>query len=792
VIQHPSFDVDPWCLRESVLDLDVLAQSESLFTLSNGHIGWRGNLDEGEPHGLQGTYLNGVYELRPLPYAEAGYGYPEQDQVVVNVADAKVIRLLVDDEPFDIRYGDLHSHTRVLDFRTGLLERRAEWSSPTGHRVRVTSTRMVSLVQRAVAAIKYEVEALDAVRIVVQSELVANEPASTPVGFDPRAAAALDTPWTSEFHGSHETSAELVHQTNYSNLMVSAAMDHIVEGPEGTDVTAADFEDLARTTISTALEPGEKLTVVKLVAYGWSAQRTKEALRDQTAAALVVARQSGWDGLIDEQCKYLDSFWQDADVELDGDKEIQQAVRFALFHVLQAGARNEQRAIPAKGLTGTGYDGHAFWDSEAFVMPVLNFTVPDAVSHALKWRHSTLPMARDRAALLGFRGAAFPWRTIAGAECSSYWPAGTAAFHVSADVADAVVRYLHSTGDTTFEHDYGTEILVETSRLWLSLGHFDRDGAFRVDGVTGPDEYSAIADNNIYTNLMVQSNLLVAADAAERNPDIAATLEVSTDEIALWRKAAEKILIPFDEQLGVHAQAEGFTQHQLWDFVSTKEDQYPLLLHFPYFDLYRKQVVKQADLVLAMYVRGDIFSDEQKKANFDYYEALTVRDSSLSACIQSVLAAEVGYLSLAYDYLAEAALMDIEDREHNTRDGLHMASLAGTWIALVAGIAGMRPWKLGLSFTPRLPDGITRLAFNIVFCGRHLRVETTDTSTTYELREGDDLELSHAGEAFTLSTAKKEVRPVLERLDPGPAPSQPQGREPEHRLSDDQREKEPS
>jgi alpha,alpha-trehalose phosphorylase len=789
VIQHPAYDVEPWRLRESELDLDVIAQSESLFTLANGHIGWRGNLDEGEPHGLQGSYLNGVYELRPLPYAEAGYGYPEQDQVVVNVTDGKVIRLLIDDEPFDIRYGDLHSHVRVLDFRTGLLERRADWSTPTGRRVRVTSTRMVSLVQRAVAAIKYEVEAVDAVRVVVQSELVANEPAPKPVGFDPRASEVLDAPWTSLTHGSRHASAELVHQTNYSNLMVSAAMDHMVEGPEGTEVSAEDFEDIARITFSSALEPGQKLTIVKLVAYGWSGVRTKEALRDQTAAALVVARESGWDGLVDEQGKYLDNFWQSADVELDGDNEIQQAVRFALFHILQAGARSEQRAIPAKGLTGTGYDGHAFWDTEAFVMPVLNYTVPDTVAHALRWRHSTLPLARDRAALLGFRGAAFPWRTIAGAECSSYWPAGTAAFHVSADVADAVVRYLHTTGDQTFEHDYGTEMLVETSRLWLSLGHFDIDGGFCIDGVTGPDEYSAIADNNIYTNLMVQANLLVAADAAERNPDVATELEVSTDEIALWRRAAAKVVIPFDEQLGVHAQAEGFTRHQTWDFVATKQDQYPLLLHFPYFDLYRKQVVKQADLVLAMHVRGDAFSAEQKKANFDYYERLTVRDSSLSACIQSVMAAEVGYLSLAYDYLAEAALMDLEDREHNTRDGLHMASLAGTWIALVAGIAGMRPWKLSLSFAPRLPDGITRLAFNVVFCGRRLHVETTMKSTTYELREGDDLELCQAGETFVLSAGKTEERAPLERLDPGTPPTQPFGREPEHRLSDNQREK---
>jgi alpha,alpha-trehalose phosphorylase len=790
VIQHPAFDVEPWCLRESHLDLDVLAQSESLFTLANGHIGWRGNFDEGEPHGLSGSYLNGVFELRPLPYAEAGYGYPEEDQVVVNVTDAKVIRLLVDDEPFDIRYGDLHEHRRELDFRTGLLERVADWSTPTGRRVKVTTTRLVSFTQRAIAAIKYEVEALDHVRVVVQSELVANEAPPRPAGFDPRQAATMDAVWTSQEHANGETWAVLVHETKYSNLTVAAGMEHVIEGPEDLEVSAVSTEDVARIMVSGALAPGEKLTVFKFVGYGWSGVRTKEALRDQVDAALEVARTGGWDALVREQREYLDDFWKGADVEVDGDEEIQQAVRFSLFHVLQAGARNEQRAIPAKGLTGTGYDGHAFWDSESFVLSVLNYAAPETVAHALRWRHSTLGLARERAELLGFRGAAFPWRTIAGAECSSYWPAGTAAFHVSADVANAVIAHLQATGDHDFEHDFGAEILIETSRLWLSLGHFDIDGGFRIDGVTGPDEYSAIADNNIYTNLVVQCSLRVAADVAEKYPDVATRLEVSDAEVAQWRQAAEDMMVPFDEELGVHAQAEGFTRHELWNFATTREDQYPLLLHFPYFDLYRKQVVKQADLVFAMYVRPDAFSAEQKKANFDYYEPLTVRDSSLSACIQSVMAAEVGYLALAYDYLAEAALMDIEDLEHNTRDGLHMASLAGTWIALVAGLAGLRPWGESLHFAPRLPEGITRLAFNLRFRGRHLHVRTSNKSTTYELRDGDALTLRHGEEEFALRVGEPVVLKPVAALDPGPAPSQPRGRVPERRLGDAQRESE--
>jgi alpha,alpha-trehalose phosphorylase len=782
MIEHDAFTVEPWCLRETALDLDMLAQSESVFALANGHLGWRANLDEGEPHGLPGTYLNGVYEDRPLPYAEASYGLPESGQSVVNVTNGKLIRLFVDDEPFDVRYGKLISHERMLDFRAGVLNRSAEWTSPVGSSVRVTSTRLVSFSQRAVAAIQYEVEPLGSpARIAVQSELLANEQLAS-LGGDPRLGAGLENVLAGEFENAQDMAVILVHRTKGSGLRIGAAMDHLVDCPDAR-IESKSFDDGGVVTATAVVPPGQRMRVTKFVAYGWSSQRSLQGIRDQVFAALSAARQSGWDGLLAEQRAFLDDFWGRADVEIEGDAEVQQAVRFALFHVLQAGARGENRPIPAKGLTGPGYDGHTFWDTETFVLPVLTLTAPDAAASALSWRQSVLPAAKDRAAQLGFQGAAFPWRTISGPECSGYWPAGTAAFHINADIADAVVRYVDATGDEAFVKEVGMELLIETARLWRSLGHHDAQGGFHIDGVTGPDEYSALGDDNIYTNLMARENLLAAAAAVEQHPDRARELGADAEESAAWRDAAEAMAMPYDEALGVHPQAERFTQHQVWDFANTPADHYPLFLHYPYFDLYRKQVVKQADLVLAMHMRGDHFTAEQKARNFEYYERLTVRDSSLSACTQAVIAAEVGQLGLAYDYLGEAALVDLDNLQHNTSDGVHIASLAGTWIALVDGLAGLRRQNGTFSFAPRLPDDITRLAFSVLLRGQRLRVEITPKHARYLVDDGQSLEIVHHGTPLKLSGGKPEQRPIP-AMTAGPRPSQPAARAPAHRGGD--------
>ena len=552
--------------------------------------------------------------------------------------------------------------------------------------MRIRTTRLVSFAQRAVLAIRYEVEPVEAsARIVVQSELLASEPLE-PESLDPE--PLMSSRLESESATSNHGRACLIHRTRESELRLAAAFDHLVEAESGVRTDLETSAHRARLTVRAELGAGQRLTLTKFVAYEWSADRSASGLRDRVEGALDTALDTGWEGLGAAQRSYLDEFWSRADVEVHGDADVQQAVRFGLFHLLQASARAEGRAIAAKGLTGTGYAGHAFWETEMFVLPVLTATVPGTAADALRWRAATLPVARDWARTLGLAGAAYAWRTIRGEECGPYWPAGTAAFHVNADVAAAAVRQVCWTDDADFDRECALPIVVETARLWHRLGYLGADGRFHLDGVTGPDEYSALADDNTYTNLMAAANLVEAAEAAGRWPAEAAELGVDDDEIADWRQAAEAMAVPHDDETGVPEQDRGSTRRQRWDFAaSDRAGDYPLHEHVPYFDLYRKQVAKQADLVLALHWCGDRFSAAEKAKAFAYAEGLTVRDSSLSASTQAVIAAEVGQLDLAHAYLREAALVDLQNRKGNTEDGLHMASLAGGWSAWCAGSA---------------------------------------------------------------------------------------------------------
>ena len=773
------FPVHPWSVVETELDLTQLARTESLFALSNGHIGLRANLDEGEPFGIPGTYLNSFYEQRPLPYAEAGYGFPETGQTVVDVTNGKLIRLMVDDSSFDLRYGKLLSHVRTLDLRSGLLSREAHWESPAGKQVRVRSNRLVSFTQRSIAAIEYTVEAVDRpLRIVLQSELVANE-AQPVLTRDPRKAAVLASPLAPVSHDVDGHGVVLVHRTKQSQLMMASGMSHVIEAPSRHEVDIDARQEWARTTVICELQPGESLRLVKFVGYGWSALRSHTAIRDQVAAALDAAKFAGWEGLVAQQRETLDDYWDAADVELTGNDELQQAIRFALFHVMQAGIRAEGRAIPSKGLTGPGYDGHTFWDTEGFVLPPLTYTLPHAAADALRWRHSTLHLARARAAELGLSGAAFPWRTIRGQECSAYWPAGTAAFHINADIALAVERLFVAHGDAGFLDDVGLELVVETARLWATLGHFGPDGDWHIDGITGPDEYTAVVDDNVFTNLAAARNLRAAARLSRLRPDAAARLAVSAQELEQWEACADAVHIVWDERLGIHPQSADFTDHQVWDFAGW-QDRYPLLLNAPYFDLYRKQVVKQADLVLAMHWFGESFTDEQKARNFDYYERITVRDSSLSACTQAVMAAEVGHLDLAYRYAQEAALIDLLDLHSNSSDGLHMASLGGAWIALVEGFGGLRQDGDLLSLRPALPPALQQMAFSVRWQGVRLRTSIGRSEVTLSVHDGPDASITLLvdGQPVEVRAGAPVTLPLQPRIPLLGPPSQPIGREP--------------
>ncbi|HET6533849.1 MAG TPA: glycosyl hydrolase family 65 protein [Actinoplanes sp.] len=737
---------EPWSIREISLDHSspALRQAESVFALANGHIGLRADLDEPEPCGMPGTYLNSLFEVRDFEYPEEGYAFPKRTETVVNAPNGKIIALHVDDEPFDVRSGELVRHERTLDLRAGTLRREVEWVSPSGARVTIISTRLVSFPKPAVAAIRYDVSCDRPARLRLVSELRANEE-QPEESADPRASAVIHNPLRPVAHGADF----LHHRTRRSGIEVVAAVRHV-----GPARPLSAEPDLVRWE---ATGTGE-VRLDKIVGYAWGEHPDRPVLDEVD-----------FDDLLARQRAYLDDFWATADVELDGDPEVQQAVRFGLFHVLQAGAQAGPHPIAAKGLTGNGYDGHTLWDTETFVLSVLTYTHPSSAGLALRWRHATLDAARDRARELRLAGAAYPWRTISGPECSGYWPAGTAALHNNADIADAVLRYHAATGDDVFLREAGLDILLETARLWCKVAHLADDGEWHISGVTGPDEYTALVDDNLFTNLMAQRNLRAAADLAAEHRAAPA------EEIAAWREVAAGMCLPYSEKRQVHEQAAGFTRLQEWDFDGTTDDEYPLMMHFPYLDLYRKQVVKQADLVLAMALRGDAFTAEEKARNFAYYEARTVRDSSLSAPAQAVLAAEVGHLRLAHDYLAEAALLDLRAEGEASGDGLHIAACAGSWIGLVMGFGGLRDHGGRLSFAPRLPSYLPRLRFRLRWRDSRLTVTVTPVSATYEVA-GPPVEISHHGERLTVA------EPVTRDIPPTDADPEPWSpRRPERR-----------
>ncbi|MBM0231570.1 glycoside hydrolase family 65 protein [Micromonospora sp. STR1_7] len=781
-------DDETWRIRRTAGDLDRLGETESIFALGNGWVGWRGVLDEGTPCGMPGSYVNGFHERRELSYPEEGYAFPQASDTVVSAPNAALIRLWVDDEPLDLRTGTLRSHERVLDLRAGVLRRETEWISPTGRRVLVRSTRLVSLPRRPVAAVRYEVQPLDApVELRVCSDLLANEKVPERSD-DPRAASVLTEPLTGETHRADGLDGVLVHRTERSGQRVAVAVSHLVDAPDTVAVTGDGTPDRVRLTVAGRLHPGERLRLTKFAAYECATVDGTpiDELADLVAAEADAARADGFDALLTDQRAALDAAWQVADVQLDGDPELQQAVRFAMFHLIQAGRPDGDRTISAKGLTGNGYDGHVLWDTESYVLPVLTYLAPAVARSALSWRHAHLPEARERAAELRLAGATFPWRTIGGRECSGYWPAGTAALHVNADIADAVLRYLAATDDQRFLAEAGLELLVETARMWHGFGHWSDAETFHLHGVTGPDEYAALVDDNLFTNLMARRNLRGAADAVERLPELAGRLGVDRAEVTGWRAAADAMFIPYDRERGVHQQAAGFTEQPEWDFANTGEDDYPLLLHYPYLELYRKQVVKQADLVLAMQLCPGEFTADEKARNLAYYEPRTVRDSSLSAAPQAVLAAEVGHLDLAYDLFAESVLQDLEDLGDKTADGLHLASLAGAWLALVQGFGGLRDDRGVLSFDPRLPRRIERLAFSLRWRGHRLRVTLTPAEARYELPDSTsdvEVELWHHGESLRVTGLAPVTRPMPPVSDPGPEPASPPGRRPTRRSA---------
>ena len=771
---HP---VEPWAVPEPRLDPDRSAAAASVLALANGWVGVRGVLeelagpsDDDDAGPGPGTLMAAAHDDVPLSYAEPAFGYPTHSERLVPVPDAWAVQLLVDGTPLDARTASRHE--RRLDLRRGVLEREVAWAAPSGGRVAVSTRRLVSLARRELVVTRYTVRALSPVRVELRPfPCCGAAPGAAPVPeTDP------DRPLLEPEHCRHtgERSAT-VHRAARSGVRVAVVGEHRVSADVAVARETADH----RTSLVADLSEGGELTLLGVTAYVADDDAAPSDLLDRAAAVLDDdgVRGASWEDLLAEHAAVLADAWSAGDVEIEGDDAVQQAVRFALLHVVMAAARADGVGIRAKGLTGDGYDGHTFWDADTYLRPVLDHVLPAGSRAHLRWRHATLPAARDRAAELGLPGAAFPWRTVTGAESSGYWPAGTAAVHISADVADAAVRHAVATGDEDFERDVARELCVEAARFLLALGRWDHhDETFHIDGVTGPDEYSALMDDNAFTNVVARRVLRLAARLATRWPRVAP--DVAPVEVAAWTRAADALVVPYDHELGVTQQASGFTRLAPWDFDAWPTDDYPLHSHAHYSQLYRRQVLKQADVVAAAWLVPEAFTPEQKRRDFDHYEPLTVRDSSLSAPPQAVVAAEVGHLDLAWAYTRETALVDLHDDGRPTEDGVHVAAHAGAWIALVAGFGGLREHDGGLHLRPVLPPALTRLAFGLRRGDSAVRVDVGRTEVTYRLTAGPGLELTHDGDPVKLTAAEPVATRPTVTMPPTVAPPQPPGREP--------------
>ncbi|TQN37629.1 maltose phosphorylase [Blastococcus colisei] len=771
----PTLDIAPWLVREPHVDPGTLGVAESVFSLSNGYVGIRGTLDEVEPHGMRGTYLSGVYETHPLSYPEGGYGHPDEGQAMLTVADGTPLHLLVDGVPLDVREASPDIHERTLDLRAGTLDRRVRWTAPSGTTLELRTRRIVSLVERSVCAVRYEVRAVDGpAHVVVRSELVGGE--VTPTGVDnadPRVAAALDHAFETLAHVRTANGGVLAARTRGSGIGVAAAVGHEIDG--GRVSTQIDHQVV--TTVAADLPPGGSLTIVKAVAYSWSHDAGPHSLIGQASAAVSSALDLGWDDLVAGQRAVLDELWATADVEVDGDPELQQALRYGVFQLFCSAACISGAPVGAKGLTGMGYSGHTFWDVEGFVLPALTLLHPDAAARLLRWRSATLDVARERAETLGLQGACFAWRTISGREVSAYWPASTAAMHVNADISRAFWLYQNVTADD-LDSVGGLDVLVETARLWMSMGHEDAAGGWHLFGMTGPDEYTGIVDDNVFTNLMARRNLLCAADACQRLQARASQLGVDHTETSAWRAAAAAVHVPWDEGLRVHPMNENFTTYREWRFED-KRDSYPVQEHQHYAKFYRRQVLKQADLVQALWWCRDDFTAEEVARDLDYYEARTVRDSSLSAAVQAVACAQAQHPDLALRYLRECALVDLRDVQGDTASGLHLASVGGAWLAFVAGLGGLREDHEDLEIAPLLPTSLSRTAYHVTWRSRLLRVETTQEATTVALLRGDGpVTVVVDGAPLTVTAAAPGRVPLRAPTPLLDEPRQPAGREP--------------
>lgn len=727
-------------------------KQESLFSLANGYLGFRGFPEERIGAYHPGVFINGVYETKPIVYGERAYGYAKDQQVMVDLPDARYVTVYADGQLVSMGSGILHCHERTLDMARGTLQRVMDWEGEDSTRLRVSYETLISYQHEHIGALKIRIEPIRCSRIELHSSIAL--PLEREVDpEDPRVSASHQARFIPGTYHGHETGCDALFSVSGSRQRVICGTEHADISCEGISRHQIDDEPFEHLIFSS--QCGDELSLTKLFFYTDQLAQA-ESLREEL-------KTMSFDTLLEEQERCLQRLWESSEVSFESSEEMQQVLRFNLFQLYQSAGRDGRRSLAAKGLTGSGYDGHYFWDTEIYALPLFTLTQPETARALLSYRISKLDQARERAGEMSQRGALFPWRTINGEEASAYFPAGTAQYHIDADIAYALLQYVKISGDESIVAEGGAELLFETARFWYDIGFFNpaKGGDFCINEVTGPDEYTALVNNNFYTNVMARIGLREAASYHARlkvaDPALLERLEarlgINDEESAGWEHAAQLMHIPFDREEGIHPQDDLFLEREPWDFAGTPKDQYPLLLHFHPLVIYRHQVLKQADVVLAEVLAKEEFPWYERRRDFLFYERLTTGDSSLSACIQGIAAAHLGMGEISAAYAELSAFVDQHDRKGNARDGLHTASMAGSWLSLVYGFAGFSVDGQGrCRFAPEVPEEIGPYSFRIIFRGRRLHVSVDPETTMYTLLSGEPLEILHHAQQLSLST----------------------------------------
>ncbi|MPZ51639.1 MAG: glycoside hydrolase family 65 protein [Acidimicrobiia bacterium] len=764
-LPHDIYPVDPWAIVEHGYHPDSLPLLETVMALSNGWLGVRGGFHTGRPAHEPGVLINGFYETWPIQYPEEAYGYAQKGQTIVHVPDPTVVRLLIDGEPVDFGHAEINHWWRRLNLRRGLLSHQYRLTTSTGAEVAIRTTRMVSIARPDLLACRLSVVSDQPIDLQIDSYLMNRQDTDylhdEVDEFDPRRAGEFGRRVLNQTEldiDPDELTITTAYRTTNSELDLGVTTTHELSTDHEYMVDTVPDEDRPHLRIHTSMAEGERLRLDKITCY-----RTGDLVAERSRESAEGARGVGFVNLVGAHARAWQRYWETTDVEIDADPETQQALRWVLFQLNQASAQLQSQGIPAKGLTGQAYEGHIFWDTETFVLPFLAYTRPAAAAGLIRHRYSMLDAARQRAKELSEDGALYPWRTIDGTEASAYYAGGTAQYHINAAIAYAIRNYVESTGDEELLWEVGVEMLVETARMWQTLG-FERDGQFHVHGVTGPDEYTAVVDDNAYTNMMAAMNLNIAADAVERMSqerpqryaDLADRIDFNDSEPARWRRTADMMHVPHHDLLGITAQDDNFLDKEPWPFDETPEENYPLLLHYHPLVIYRFQVLKQADVVMAMYLLPGEFDDETRKANFAYYDPITTGDSSLSACVQSIVAARIGEMDLAMRYFRQALWTDLGDLHHNTTDGVHMASAGGVWMAIVHGFAGLNDEGGHLRFDPRLPEEWNGLRFMLRFHDHLLGIDINHDRIRL-VYEGPEIEIEVRGKSVAVDEEGVEI-----------------------------------